>query len=130
MPCGLVPSPSVSSWTPLGPTRNSSGSKKSQTQISFFPQPHGPRASSIHWGFVAITQLLAFFKKGNQDYDISPPNHPSGTHGSQPEGVGKTVCLRIKGKQYGVSGRKGLWVLHHFLLPTPRGQKISSTYYI
>ena len=51
-------------------------------------------------------------------------------HGSLPEGVGKTVCLRIEGKHYGVSRRKGLWVLHHFLLPTPRGQKISSTYYV
>lgn len=27
MPCALVPTPSVSSWTPVGPTRNSSGSK-------------------------------------------------------------------------------------------------------
>lgn len=36
-PCGLVPSPSVSSWSPLGPS-NSSGSKKSLAQI--FPQPH------------------------------------------------------------------------------------------
>lgn len=51
-------------------------------------------------------------------------------HGSLPEGVGKTVCLRTEGKHYELSGRKGLWVLHHFLLPTPRGQKISSTYYI
>lgn len=36
-----------------------------------------------------------------------------------------------EGKHYSVSGRKGLWVLYHFLLlPTRQGQKISSTYYI
>ena len=51
-------------------------------------------------------------------------------HGSLPERLGKTVCLRTEGKYYSVSGRKGLWVLHRFLLPTPWGQKVSSIYYI
>lgn len=49
-------------------------------------------------------------------------------HGSLLEGLGKPVCLRTEGKHYSVSGRKGLWVSHHFLLPTPQGQKISPTY--
>lgn len=72
-----------------------------------------------------MAQLLAFCFKGKQKYMSPQITHQ---HGSLLEGLGKPVCLRTEGKHYSVSGRKGLWVSHHFLLPTPQGQKISSTY--
>lgn len=90
MPCGLVPSPSVSSWTPLGPTRNSSGSKKSQTQISFFPQPHGHTCQQYTLGICGCYSAFSFFKKRKPRLWYFPSKSP----------ISMAHCLKELARQF------------------------------
>lgn len=78
--------------------------------------------SSTFRGFV--TELTQFFFKDAKILLFPPPHEITHQHGSLLEGLGKLLCLRIEGKHYSVSGRKGLWVIHHFLLPTPQGKQL------
>ena len=63
MPCGLVPSPSVSSWTPLGPTRNSSGSKKKSDSDLLLPSATRTHVPAVYIGDLWLLLSFQLFLK-------------------------------------------------------------------
>lgn len=75
MLCGLGPSPSVSSWTPLGPTRNSSGSKKSQAHSSS-PHSHADTWAGRTLRESGANTALRFFFRDIK-ITILSPNYPA-----------------------------------------------------